>query len=202
MTRDLIMKPMSLLGVCGTMLRDERASISIEFMIAMPLLLFLTTGGITYWDAFQSNSKTAKVAYTVSDIMSRHDVVDGTDMAYLYSVQDKMLAADLDRRALRISSICFEGGDYHVLWSYTASSADITTPDALTDEGIPVSILPEMEPQDSIILTEVQARWRPNFLNVGIAGQTWQSQLVARPRFVKIIPHTTLNPSNICPNAE
>jgi len=201
-TEDLIMKPMSFRSIGGALLRDERASISIEFMVVMPLLLFLTTGGITYWDAFQSNSKTAKIAYAVSDIMSRHDVVDDTDMAHLYSVQDKMLAADLDRRSLRVSSICFAGGDYHVLWSYTASSADIATPDALTDEEIPVEILPAMVPQDSIVLTEVQARWQPNFLNVGVGRKTWRTELVARPRFVKIIPHTTLNPSNICPNAE
>ncbi len=197
------MKPMSFQNFCGQFLRNERGSISIEFVILMPVLLFLTTGGITYWDAFHSNSQTAKIAYTVSDIMSRHDVVDDTDMAYLYSMQDKMLSPDLDRRALRISSICFEDGIHRVLWSYTSSSDDIAEPAAaLKDEEIPVEILPAMEPQDSIILTEVEARWQPHFLNVGVGSRTWRSELVTRPRFVKIIPHTTLNPSNICPSAE
>ena len=195
------MKPMSFQNFCGQFLRNERGSISIEFVILMPVLLFLTTGGITYWDAFHSNSQTAKIAYTVSDIMSRHDVVDDTDMAYLYSMQDKMLSPDLDRRALRISSICFENGNYRVLWSYTASSNDIPGPDALEDVEIPVEILPTMAPQDSIILTETEARWQPH-LNVGVGSRTWRSELVSRPRFVKIIPHTTLNPSNICPNGE
>ncbi len=194
-----IMKPMSFRSFCNGVRRDERGTLSIEFMIVMPLLLFLVTGGIEFWDAFHSNSQTAKIAYTVSDIMSRYDVVDDTDMTNLYAVQDKMLSPDLDRRSLRISSICFEDGIHRVLWSYTSSSNDIAGPDALTDEKIPVEILPLMVPQDSVILTEVEARWQPH-LNVGIGSRTWRSELVSRPRFVKIIPHTTLNPSNICPS--
>ncbi len=200
--KGLIMKPMSFRNICDQVLRDETGSISIEFMIVMPLLLFLVTGGIEFWDAFHSNSQTAKIAYTVSDIMSRHDVVDDTDMAYLYSMQDKMLSPDLDRRSLRISSICFEDGIHRVLWSYSASSNDIVPLGALTGEEIPVQIMPEMVPQDSVILTEVAVRWQPHFLNIGLGSRTWRSELVTRPRFVKIIPHTTLNPSNICPSAE
>ena len=193
------MKPKFFRGAFDRVLRDERGSISMEFVIVVPLLLFLTTGGLGFWDAYQSKSKAAKVAFTVSEIMSRHDVVDNTDMAYLFGVQDKMFDSDLDRRSLRISSICFEDGVHRVLWSYTASSGDIAAPVALTDEEIPVDILPAMAPQDSIILTEVEAHWRPH-LNVGVTEKTWRSRLVASPRFVKIIPHATLNPSNICPS--
>jgi len=181
------------------LIKDDHGSISIEFMVVFPLLLFLSISGLGFWDAFQSNSKTAKVAYTVSDIMSRYTDVDDVDMTYLYSVQDKMLSPNLDRRSLRISSICFEDGNYRVLWSYTSNSADITDPGALTDEDIPVEIMPTMAPQDSIILTEVEARWQPT-INVGVGDQTWRSELVSRPRFVKIIPHAALNPSNVCPS--
>ncbi len=88
-----------------------------------------------------------------------------------------------------------------MLWSYTAGSADIVLPAPLTDAEIPVDILPAMAPQDSVILTEVAVHWQPHFLNVGLGDWTWRSELVSRPRFVKIIPHTDLNPSNICPNS-
>jgi Flp pilus assembly protein TadG len=181
-------------------LRNDRASISIEFAILMPIFLFLVTGGLGYWEAFHSNSHTARIAYAISDIMSRYDVVDNTDMANLYGVQDKMISPNLDQRRLRVSSICFEDGEYRVLWSYTASSADVPTQAPLQDDQIPLELLPPMEPQDSIILTEVAARWHPHFLNVGLASKTWRTALIARPRFVKIIPHATLNPSNICPD--
>jgi hypothetical protein len=182
-------------------LHDDRGSISIEFIIVLPLLLFLTTGGLTYWDAFHSNSRTAKVAYTISDIMSRHDVVDNVDMAYLFDLLDKMVPVTVDRRSLRISSICFEDGQYRVLWSFSSSSGDVAVPDALEDEDIPLAIMPAMEPQDSVLFTEVEARWQPPFLNVGLGDKTWHSGLISRPRFVKIISHTNLNPSKICPSA-
>ena len=182
-------------------LQDEHGSISIEFVVIMPLLLFLMTGGLAYWDAFHSNTQTARVAFAINDIMSRHDVVDDTDMTYLYDLQLKMLPADLDETTLRITSICFEDDLHRVLWSYRQVAEGAPDPGPLLEENIPVSILPDMEPQDSVILTEVSARWQPHFLNVGIGTHVWRSALVTRPRFVKIIPHTDLNGANICPAA-
>ncbi|MDH3668285.1 MAG: pilus assembly protein [Paracoccaceae bacterium] len=178
--------------------RDE-GSISIEFMIAMPLLIFAVTGGLGYWDAFHSKTQVSRIAFTVNDIMSRHDAVDDTDMAYLASLTDKMMEGDLDQRILRITSICFEDDTHQVLWSFTAQSTDITGPGAMLDEEIPVTTLPEMQPQESVILTEVAARWKPHFVNTGIGEMQWSSQLISRPRFVNIVPHDTLNASNICP---
>ena len=194
-----MMKPKPFRSIFDRIFRDECGSISMEFVIVMPFLLFLVTNGLAYWDAFQSNSKTAKIAYTISDIVSRYEVVDNADMADLSGVQNKMLDPNLDRRSLRISSICFENGVHRVLWSYSASSNDIAAPAALTDADIPVEILPAMAPQDSIILTEVEARWQPH-LHVGVESRMWRSELVTKPRFVKVIPHTTLNPSNVCPS--
>lgn len=62
-------------------------------------------------------------------------------------------------------------------------------------------IMPSMASQDSITLTEVEGRWQPHLLNVGLGSQRWRSELVTRPRFVKMIPHTFRNPANICPGA-
>lgn len=180
-------------------LRDERGNISIETVILMPLLLFATIGGLTYWNAFHSNSRTAKVAYAVSDIMGRHESVDSVDMAYLWDLQNKMLPGNVRERTMRISSICFENGSYHVLWSYTASGSDTPKPAALTVSDIPIQVMPSMMPQDSVILVEVTGIWHPQFLTAGIRGTRWNNALITRPRFVKFIPHDTLNPSNICP---
>ena len=180
-------------------LRDESGNISIETVIVIPLLLFLTTGGLTYWNAFNSNSRTAKVAYTMADIMSRHDAVDSTDMEYLYELQNKLLPGNVLERSVRISSICLEDGEYKVLWSYSKAGQDTQALPALKQEDVPIGIMPTMAPQDSIILVELSGSWTPQFLNVGLSGATWENALVIRPRFVKIIPHTVLNPSKICP---
>lgn len=195
------MKPTAFLHHFSAFLASERGSISIEFMVVMPLLLFLTTGGLAFWDAFHSSTKTSRIAYAISDMMSRYEAVDDTDMLYLYNVADKMLDPGLDNRSLRITSICFADDSYHVLWSYTEGGAGSPAPDAMDDTMIPVSVLPTMKPQDSIILTELKAHWEPHFLNVGLGEHIWSTALVTRPRFVKIIPHASLNPSNICPTS-
>ncbi len=192
----------TLSGLFGCRLRralaDERGSISMEFAIVMPLLIFLSVGGLAFWDAFRSQSQTNKVAYTLSDIVGRYEQVDDTDITFIYALMDKMLPPDLDRRFLRISSICFNGTDYRVLWSVSGTGADRPDPGPLAEGDIPLALLPAMAAQDSVILTELEARWQPR-LRIGIGDKMWRNALVVRPRFVKIIPHTRLNPSNICP---
>jgi hypothetical protein len=185
----------------GAFLRDERGNMSIETVIVIPLLMFALIGGLTYWNAFNANSRTAKVAYTIGDIMSRHTAVDDTDMTYLFDLQNKMLPGNVVQRQLRISSICFEDGQYTVLWSYTRSGADILALPVLTEAEIPIEIMPSMAPQDSVILVELRGSWTPQFLNYGLSGATWNNALVTRPRFVKYVPHADLNPANICPSA-
>ena len=182
-------------------LRDERGNMSIETVIVIPLLMFALIGGLTYWNAFNANSRTAKVAYTVSDIMSRHVAVNDTDMAYLFDLQNKMLPGNVLQRQLRISSICFEDGQYTVLWSYTGSGRDVVPLPVLTEAEIPIEIMPSMAPQDSVILVELRGSWTPQFLNYGISGARWNNALVSRPRFVKFIPHADLNAANICPTS-
>lgn len=194
------MTPISVRAALKGFLGNEHGSISIEFCLVFPLLLFITTNGLAFWDAFQSNSRTAKVAYTISDIMSRYDAVTSTDTDYLFALQNKMLPLDLTQQTMRITSICFEDGLYRVMWSYTANTDDTPAPDPLTDENIPLALMPVLEPQDSVILTEVAAHWQPH-LHVGVRPMTWRSALVTTPRFVKIIPHQALNGSNICPDA-
>lgn len=184
----------------GAFLRDERGNMSIETLIVIPLLMFALIGGLTYWNAFNANSRTAKVAYTVGDIMSRHTAVDATDMTYLFDLQNKLLPGNVFERQLRISSICFEDGRYTVLWSYSESGRDVLALPVLEEADIPVEIMPSMAPQDSVILVELRGSWMPQFLNYGISGARWNNALVVRPRFVKYIPHSDLNPANICPS--
>lgn len=182
--------------------RDERGNVSIETVIVIPLLLFLTTAGLTYWNAFNSNSRTAKVAYTIADIMSRHDAVDNLDMQYLFNLGNKMLPGSVFDRTLRITSICMQDGLYRVMWSYSAANDTNILLPPLAEADIPFALMPTMKPQDSVLLVELSGSWSPQFMEVGLGTSRWNNQLVVRPRFAnKFIPHATLNPSNICPSA-
>jgi len=184
----------------GRFRADADGNATVEFVIIFPLMFLWLSYSFLFFDAFRSNSLTEKVAFTVADIMSRHDAVDGTDLAYLVAMQNKMLPPRVDQRRTRITSICFEDNAYKVLWSHAAANDDYTADwDELTDETIPLALMPTLANQDSVILAEVYGRWKPLTDWGGLKPQDYVNRLVVRPRYVQIIPHEQLNDSTVCP---
>ncbi|MEM9043282.1 MAG: hypothetical protein AAGC81_01200 [Pseudomonadota bacterium] len=189
----------------------EGGQLSIEFALMMPIYAFVLIGSFQFWDAFRSSSQTAKVAYTISDIASRHETFSTEKSDEIADVADKMLDFDLDQRRLRISNICFEDDRYTVQWSVAYKSSDITDDflpieeeDLLGADLQPLPFLPTMAPQESIILLELATRWQPIFnkpiFGIGLVNQTWSYELITRPRFVDTsVKHEELNDQTICP---
>ncbi|MEL6481556.1 MAG: hypothetical protein AAFQ75_08915 [Pseudomonadota bacterium] len=179
----------------------ERGAISFEFMIIFPTLLVMLIGSFGYFEAFRSTSMTSKIAFAVNDIMSRHDTVDNVDMQNLFAVAEKMMPPTVTGLQMRVTSVCYENSTYKVLWSYVDAEVGTTPPAQMASAEIPVGVMPTIDAQNSAIITEVWGTWTPFMTLVGLAPRTIESRLVIRPRFVRIIPHDTLNPSNICPTS-
>ena len=194
----------SLLKRMVVRLRDEDGSMSIEFILTFPLLALWLMGSFVWFDAYRSNSQTAKVAYTMSDMASRYNSVDETDMAEIFAVHKTLLPNRVAEGYVRVSSICWNGDEHRVVWSYVgddtyaaAKAAYEADPDnnpiprlvPLTDAEIPVNLMPTMSVNDSIILTDVYGRWVPLADWVGLSETTWTNRLVTRPRFVTMIPY-------------
>ena len=53
--------------------RDEAGTITVEFVIIAPVLLFLLALGFQFFDAFKYYSRAAKATYAVTDIISREE---------------------------------------------------------------------------------------------------------------------------------
>lgn len=180
---------------------DTEATVTIEFVVAVPLLMLWFVGSFVFWDGFRSRSHANKAAYVVSDIMSRYSqTIDNTNLDNLFSLQDKLLPRANGATNLRITSICYRedsagnNGEYSVVWSRAMGGGV-----PLLDVDIPMTIMPTMASGDSIILTETWVPWRPLVAWVGITDQTWRTNLVSRPRFKQIIPNADINAANICP---
>lgn len=180
---------------------DTRGAMSVEFMLVMPMLLFALVGGVGFYATFQSFNETAKVAYVVNDIVSRYEDVDTPQMVELMDLQQKMLPTRIKERSLRITSICFAGGSYKVLWSWSSHTVDTSPLPQLSTGEIPLDMMPTLEEQESVILTETRGTWQPLLRAFGVFDQQWYNVLAVRPRFVQIIPHATLNPATVCPSA-
>lgn len=188
-------------------LRNEDGTVSIEFVITFPLLALWFIGSFVWFDAFRSNSLTAKTAYTLSDMASRmgkeedepYATLDELDA--LFTSHKVLLPPRIDDGWLRVSSICFNGSSYRVLWSYLGDdtyAAAIADPDDdleprlgyLTDDTIPLEIMPPMSAHDSVILTETFATWTPlvDWVGLGATEKDWRNRLVTRPRYRVILP--------------
>jgi len=178
--------------------REDDGSISIEFILVLPILILWLLGSFVFFDAYRSFSQTEKLAYTITDIVSRHDEVGVAEIDELRAIQSKMAPPRSTDNWMRISSICFNDGIFTVLWSTTRSDSSVTITPLVTDD-IPVAIMPVMAEQDTVILTEVSGRWTPLAMSVGANVVDFDNDLVVRPRFTRAIPHTTLNTDTLCP---
>ncbi len=185
--------------------RDEDATATIEFILTFPLLSLLLMGSFVWFDAFRSYSLASKVSYTLSDIGSRWASSDSqphvteAELQNLFEAHKRLLPPRVEDGWLRVSSVCFDGADLRVLWSYVADdtlAAALADPDDdveprlgfLTDDTVPEAIIPPMSPGDSVLLTETYSSWTPIADWAGFGPTTWTNRLVTRPRFRAIVP--------------
>ncbi|MFQ5622879.1 MAG: TadE/TadG family type IV pilus assembly protein [Paracoccaceae bacterium] len=159
--------------------RDDEASISIEFVLTLPLLMLWFVGSFVFFDAFKTYSQSAKATYTIGDIMSRQITVDNAFIDNLYVLMDRMTPRSSSGKWMRISLIQFQNNGYSVVWSRAQGGGT-----ALSDGTIPLSIMPEMADGDTVVLSETYVPFSPMVGWVGITAHTFITRLTNLPRFV------------------
>lgn len=172
-------------------LRDDRGSITVEFVIWFPFLMLWFVGTVIFFDAFRVRNDAAKAAYTMADIASRYDEIYDTDLAELFALQNNLLPrAQTEGKWMRLSSIQNVGGNLQVLWSDPIVPPDLEIGEdypSLATEDIPTELMPAMAELDTVILLELFVPYVPIASWVGILPRTWNIELVSRPRFVSSI---------------
>ena len=162
--------------------RDEHGSITIEFLLWLPLLAFWLVVSVAFFDAYKSRDDTAKAAHTLSDIMSRQVEVSNAFFDELYELQGELLPRTPEGKWLRVTSIQYVGGEHQVQWSRAVGGGE-----PIAAEDIPQEIIPEMAEFDSVILTELYVPYQPFTDWARIDVHTWSFVLFTRPRFVSAI---------------
>ncbi|MEM9429789.1 MAG: hypothetical protein AAGA32_09865 [Pseudomonadota bacterium] len=93
--------------------RNEDGTITIEFVIVLPLLLAVLALTFGSFHAFLQFSRASKSMHTVADIISRYDEIDTTNVVQLRDLYQSFISAPAGA-VLRVSRIDFtvpEPGD-------------------------------------------------------------------------------------------
>lgn len=168
--------------------RDERGTITMEFVIWLPILVFWFVVSASFFQAFKSRNDAANVAHTLTDILSRQVEVDDAFFTELYALQGQLLPEAPAGATLRISNIRYDSSEaqYTVLWSRA-----IGGPEPLPIGPVSSPIFPEMSGGDTVILVEFTVPYAAFTDWDGVGNRTWSFSLVTRPRFVSSVALTS-----------
>ena len=161
--------------------RDDRGSVSVEFVIMMPLLFWAYMAAYVYFDGYRLSTTNLKAAYTISDVLSREtNVVDDQYIDKLVELT-KFLTRPDNEIDIRVTLVRWDGDDnrYYVDWSENRGF------DGEVNDGTIYQFtdsLPVLYDGDRVIMMETRGLYRPDF-NVGIGEQQLYNIVVTRPRF-------------------
>ena len=129
-----------------TYLRDERGTVTMEYVLWLPILLAWLILSTVLYDAYKSRDDAAKAAYTVADIISRETELSASDIRRLADLQRLLVPRAGNSMFLRLTSFtctaeadCLEAAvadtsDYAINWSVVPPIAFSDWVDAPDDE--------------------------------------------------------------------
>lgn len=163
---------------------DESGLIMAEFVITLPMLIWVFMALFAYWDVFRSMNTVQKAAYSVSDLISRqnNDVpvafIDG-----MQTVMEYLLPTTLSSQ-MRFTSVKWSVSNnrFEVIWSRSPGGAMTPLTNATLQALAPK--IPMMAATDTVVIVEASVPYTPVF-NVGLASNyTLDEFIVTRPRFL------------------
>ena len=159
--------------------QSECGATTIEFMFAMPLVMFWVGGSFTFFNAFSEYTNALKATYTVADILSRQTTVDDAYIDNMNQLFANFMNESTNDVWLRVSSIEKTGENLAVDWS---TATGIHNP-LETSSDIPEEIIPDLLDEEKIILVESHFSFVPFLDWVGIDSSTYANRIVVSPRF-------------------
>lgn len=167
--------------------RGEGGYMLVEAVLIVPFMLWGYIALYSYWDAYRTMTDLQKVAYAMSDLVSREQRT--INAAYLNGVRqtmDSMLASDQSVR-LRVTSIMWNEAEnrFVVEWSSSPSGmAALTTASVASMQDR----IPDMTDGRTAIILEAALDFTPSlslgFTELpGLQPMTFQEFIVTPPRY-------------------
>jgi Flp pilus assembly protein TadG len=166
--------------------RNSEATVTVEFALYTPLLLWLFAAIYTYFDAFRQETVNLKAAYTISDLISRETTtLNETYIDSMYKMSQLLIRSD-SNITLRISVVRWDEDNnrYYVDWSKVRGDS-LTAWTNATIDSIKTD-LPTMPDEERVILVETRNEMNPAF-KVGLPKLDINNFVFTRPRFAPLV---------------
>lgn len=163
-------------------LRDTDASLTVELVLMLPMLLWGYVACAVFFDAYNVQSNAGKATYTVADLLSRQrEEVNGQFLDEAHKLFDWLMGDNADSD-MRVTSVWFDEDAqlYRVHWSYGMNGRQPLTQAQLNNFTDRLPVLPE---GDYVIVVETWLDYVPSF-NVGVPAETFENFVVTAPRFM------------------
>lgn len=165
--------------------QDQSGSITIEFVLVMPILFWSFMAGYVFFDGYRHSAINLKAAYTVSDLLSRE--TKAITPEYIDSMYDlhRLLVRATSPTTLRISVVRWDEDEdrYYRDWSAARGGIAELTDSDLTDLE---EKLPTMPNAERVIVVETTNTFVPLF-NVGMENKVLENFVFTRPRFAGLL---------------
>jgi len=184
---------------CG----DESASITVEAVMVLPILLWGYFGLFILYDGYRALGSNIRAGHTISDLLSREtNAVNAAYIEGLNDIQD-ILTQSSERTVLRVTVASYfdsngngsvETGEHSLIWSYSTTGQDAIVAANFEDDIVPY--LPPMPDGGQLIVVETWMAHVP-FLNITLENLYteggservvfgpfyFESLVITRPRF-------------------
>jgi hypothetical protein len=168
----------------GRFRADQSGTVTVEFVIVIPLLFWCFLATYTFFDAYRTDGVNVKASYTIGDQVSREGNV--LVPAYIDGLGEllQMLVQSETGARLRVTAFQYTAADdsYRVIWSDAVGEPARLAGAAIDDIK---SRLPEMGENEVHILTETWLDYKPADM-VGMGDFTFYEPIVTRSRVGRI----------------
>lgn len=168
-------------------LRDEDASLTVEAVLILPILVWWYAASLVFFDAYDARNVNLKAAYTVSDMLSREmDEVNAGYIEGLSDVFEYLTAGHGTNGAIRVTLVRCHSDcdkDTRVLkkdWSYGTNGKTALVDANMDNYQDDVPIMPQ---GDRVIMVETWMDYSAAF-DVGLTTESFENIVITRPRFV------------------
>lgn len=170
--------------------QDETASMTLEFVAILPLMLFWFVGSIVFFNAYKAKMDAGAAAIVIADIVSRHSYVNPTLLEELDFLHG-LLLPKASATWMRVTAIIYDeaSDSYSVRWSEIPEGL---TGSPMEDEDIPVDLLWDVADQEQLIIVDTVVPYVPLVDWVRIGARNWESRKIYSPRPERFIEWCTM----------